>query len=106
MFRVAICANTIRPRATIQLTTMEFVIGKLNGRAISTALAERPCSSAFDDSVGVVAWSAALFDAAVDAIHDVESVARLKLELRVIRTVVSNSILMNIPLVRAEPLMQ
>src|SRR5579864_4677479 len=33
-----------RLRATIQLTTMELVIGKLKGRAISTALADRPCS--------------------------------------------------------------
>jgi hypothetical protein len=38
MFRVAACAYTISAMATIQVTTMEFVIGRPNGRAISTAL--------------------------------------------------------------------
>ena len=32
------------PTATIQVTTIELVIGKPNGRAISTALCDRPCS--------------------------------------------------------------
>jgi hypothetical protein len=36
--------------ATTQLTIMELVIGKLKGRAISTALVESPCSS--DDWAG------------------------------------------------------
>ena len=36
--RVATCAKTMSAIATIQVTTMEFVIGKPNGRAISTAL--------------------------------------------------------------------
>ena len=46
MFRVATWAKTIRPKATIQVTTIELVIGKPNGRAISMALCERPCSAA------------------------------------------------------------
>ena len=37
MLRVAIRANMINATATIQLTAMEFVIGKPKGRAISTA---------------------------------------------------------------------
>src|SRR5208283_2532010 len=35
----------MRPTATIQVTTIEFVIGKPNGLAISTAFCERPGSS-------------------------------------------------------------
>ena len=46
MRRVARRANTISPSATIQVTTIEFVIGMPNGRAISTALCESPCSAA------------------------------------------------------------
>ena len=46
MFRVAICAKTMRPRATTQLTTIEFVIGKPKGRAISIALRERLSTAA------------------------------------------------------------
>ena len=40
MCRVAICAKAMSAIATIQVTTMEFVIGKPNGRAISTALCD------------------------------------------------------------------
>src|SRR5215813_13431609 len=40
---VANCAKTINPSATTQPTTIELVIGKPSGRAISTALGERPC---------------------------------------------------------------
>ena len=43
MRRVERWANTIRPAATIQVTTIEFVIGKPNGLAISTAFCDRPC---------------------------------------------------------------
>src|SRR5262249_34749640 len=35
----------MRPRATIQLTTIEFVMGKPNGLAISTAFCVGPCSA-------------------------------------------------------------
>jgi hypothetical protein len=35
----------INPAATIQLTTIELVIGKPRGLAISTAFLDRPCSS-------------------------------------------------------------
>src|SRR5215831_6991080 len=45
MFRVATQAKMIRPKATIQVTTMELVIGKPNGRAISTACGGSPCAS-------------------------------------------------------------
>src|SRR6478736_2006944 len=45
MSRVATCAKAIRPRATIQVTTMEFVIEKLAKRAISSAFCDNPCSS-------------------------------------------------------------
>ena len=41
MFRVANCAKTMRPSATIQVTTIELVIGKPNGLAISSAFGER-----------------------------------------------------------------
>ena len=41
MFRVATWAKTMSPIVTIQVTTIELVIGKPNGRAISTALCER-----------------------------------------------------------------
>src|SRR5207247_10653638 len=44
MVRVALWAKTISPTATIHVTTMELVIGKPNGRAISTAFCDRPCS--------------------------------------------------------------
>ena len=37
MSRVATRAKMINPTATIQLTTIELVIGKPKGRAISTA---------------------------------------------------------------------
>jgi hypothetical protein len=37
MSRVATRAKDDQPAATIQLTTIELVIGKPNGRAISTA---------------------------------------------------------------------
>ena len=43
IFRVATCAKTMRPTATIQVTTIEFVIGKPNGLPISTAFCDRPC---------------------------------------------------------------
>src|SRR5690348_17177830 len=46
MFRVASRAKIMRPTATTQLRIMEFVIGKLKGRAISTAFADKPCSDA------------------------------------------------------------
>ena len=36
----------IKPSATIQETTIELVIGKPKGRAISTAICDRPCCSA------------------------------------------------------------
>src|SRR5258706_6456328 len=51
IFRVASWANTIRPTATIQLTNMEFVIGKLKGRAISTGFADKPCACGSGDAV-------------------------------------------------------
>src|SRR5262245_22535605 len=35
----------MRPRATIQLTTIEFVMGKPKGLAISTAFCVGPCSA-------------------------------------------------------------
>src|SRR5262245_59151085 len=47
MLRVATCANTITTIATIQVTTIEFVIGNPNGLAISTAYCDSPwCSGA------------------------------------------------------------
>ena len=105
MFRVATCANTMRPKATIQLTTMELVMGKPNGRAISTALADRPCSSELDGSVaGLTSW-VVFANVSVEATRDVEPIAILQLGLRVINTAVSNSILMSITLVRVERLM-
>src|SRR5438876_5760182 len=45
MVRVAIWAKRMRPTATIHMRTMELVIGNPNGRAISTAFCDRPCSS-------------------------------------------------------------
>ena len=48
--RVAICAKTIRPTATIHVTTIELVIGKPNGRPISTAFCGRPCSTGCDSA--------------------------------------------------------
>src|SRR5262249_33933568 len=45
MLRVATRAKMIRPKATIQVTTMELVMGKPNGRAISTACCDSRCSS-------------------------------------------------------------
>src|SRR5262249_684528 len=59
IFLVATCANTIKPAATIQLTIIELVIGKLNGRAISTAFVERPWLSASE-----LKFSTSLSDAA------------------------------------------
>src|SRR5262249_42349130 len=52
---VASCAKIIRPNATIQLTSIEFVIGKPNTRSISTAFCGRlfSVSSAF---LTVVPW--------------------------------------------------
>jgi hypothetical protein len=44
MRRVATCTKTMRPNATIQLTAIELVIGKPNGRPISTAFLGKPCS--------------------------------------------------------------
>src|SRR5262245_28564263 len=57
MRRVANWANTMRPSATIQVATREFVTGKPNGLAISTAFCEGPCSSgtAVADPVGSTA---------------------------------------------------
>src|SRR4030095_706953 len=52
MCRVATWAKTMRPSATIQVTTIELVTGRPNGRAISTALCEsRWCSCASTVSV-------------------------------------------------------
>src|SRR6267143_2210964 len=67
----------IKAKATIQLTTMELVIGKLKGRASSTAFAERPCSS----------WGATVSGPAcgadiAEATCDFASTAQLKLALR------------------------
>ncbi len=45
MSRVTKRLKTISPAATIQLTTIEFVMGKPKGRAISTACCGRPRSS-------------------------------------------------------------
>ena len=45
MSRVASRAKMINPTATIQLTTIELVIGKPKGRAISTAFCDSACSS-------------------------------------------------------------
>src|SRR6516162_7098919 len=45
IFRVATCAKIINPKATTQLTTIEFVTGKSYARPISTALAVSPCPS-------------------------------------------------------------
>jgi len=44
MPRVATRANTIKPAATIQVTTIELVIGKPSGLAISTACCGSPRS--------------------------------------------------------------
>jgi len=52
IFLVASCAKMIRPSATTQLTTIELVIGKLKGRAISTAFGDKPCSCGSDGVPG------------------------------------------------------
>ena len=44
MVRVAVWAKRMSATATIHVTTIELVIGKPNGRAISTAFCDRPCS--------------------------------------------------------------
>ena len=54
MCRVATWAKMISPIVTIQVTTIELVTGKPNGRAISTALCERPCSPAAASVVDAV----------------------------------------------------
>ncbi len=46
MRRVASCETTMSPIATIHVTSIEFVMGNPNGRAISTAPWDRPCGSA------------------------------------------------------------
>ena len=75
MFRVANCAKTIRPTATIQLTTIELVIGKLKGWAISTALAERPCSSPATTPSEAPGWAGV--DEAVDlALHPLQELSQ------------------------------
>jgi len=45
MLRVASCAKAISPKAAIQLTCIELVIGKPKTRPISPAFRDRPCSS-------------------------------------------------------------
>ena len=45
IFRVASWAKMIKNRAAIQLTSIEFVIGKSNTRAISTAFCDSSCVS-------------------------------------------------------------
>src|SRR5260221_10454354 len=68
----------IKAKATIQLTTIELVIGKLEKRASSTAFAERPCSS----GVGVTASGPACGADIAEASCDFASTAQLKLALR------------------------
>src|SRR5436189_1414644 len=76
MRRVARRAKTISPRATIQLTTIELVIGNPLTRPISTAFCENACSTvsdvvsgftcsgAFVDVAGTVwGWAATMNDA-------------------------------------------
>src|SRR5437773_5250909 len=46
MLRVALWLTAMRSSATIQVTTIELVTGNPNGRAISTAFCDSPCSSA------------------------------------------------------------
>ena len=58
MSRVATRAKMINPAATIQLTTIELVIGKPKGRAISTAFLDRPCSSGSAIAAGKLPCSA------------------------------------------------
>jgi hypothetical protein len=48
----------IKPTATSQLTTIELVIGKPKGRAISTAFWGRPCSSISGIAAGKLPCSA------------------------------------------------
>jgi len=50
MPRVAMRANTIKAAATIQVTTMELVIGKPSGLAISTACCGKPGSPSAADA--------------------------------------------------------
>src|SRR3954471_989977 len=45
IFLVAHCANRMSPAATIQLTTIELVIGNPKRRATSTAFGDKPCSA-------------------------------------------------------------
>ena len=54
MCRVATWAKMMSPIVTIQVTIIELVTGKPNGRAISTALCERPCSPAAESVVDAV----------------------------------------------------
>src|SRR5215813_1962144 len=42
----------MRPTATIQLTTIELVIGKPKGLAISTAFCDGPCSTCWSGTAG------------------------------------------------------
>src|SRR6185295_4198696 len=50
--RVESCANTIRPTATIHVTSIEFVTGNPNGCAIVSALCDRPCSGTAPEQHG------------------------------------------------------
>ena len=66
MFRVATRVKMINPAVTIQVTTMELVIGKPKGRAISPAFLDRPCSSGSTMAAGkrpcsAFPWPATLF---------------------------------------------
>jgi hypothetical protein len=86
MSRVAAWANTISPIATTQLTSMELVIGKPKGRAISTALADKPCSAGFEfgsDELALCTASSELTDAA----WSVRSAATLQPQLTTENTI-------------------
>ena len=61
--RVAKRAKMTNPAATIQVTTIELVIGKPRGRAISTAFLDRPCSSGSTTAEGTLPCSAFLWPA-------------------------------------------
>src|SRR4029079_9389964 len=61
--RVARRTNTINPIATTQVTTIELVMGKPNGRAISTAFSESSWTgSAADAPWPSVSWTTARRD--------------------------------------------
>src|SRR6266576_5142492 len=84
MRRVAMRAKMIRPRATIQLTTIELVIGNPKTWPISTAFCDKPCSSGVEIA-GDGTWLEALIAGAACAF---ESSANVGDALRTINTAI------------------